>query len=81
MSSMNLDRIEIMDRDMAKVLAAKTERERLQIAWGMWRSVRRMLTRLITAENPDWSEELVQAEVRRRMAGTDVPEIDWEAYQ
>ncbi len=68
MSSMNLDRIEIMDRDMAEVLAAKTEGERLQIAWGMWRSVRRMLTRLITAENPDWTEELVQAEVSRRMA-------------
>jgi len=68
MSSMNLDRIEIMDRDMAKVLATKTEAERLQISWGMWRSVRRMLTRLITSENPDWSEQQVQEEVSRRMA-------------
>ena len=68
MFSMNLDRIEIMDREMAKVLAAKTEAERLAIAWGMWRSARRMLTRLVTAENPNWSEELVRAEVNRRMA-------------
>lgn len=57
-----------MDPDMVKVLAAKTEAERLKIAWGMWRSVRRMLTRLIAAENPSWSEQKVQAEVSRRMA-------------
>ena len=60
--------MEFMDPEMVKVLAAKTERERLAISWGMWRSVRRMLTRLVAAENPDWSEDLVRAEVSRRMA-------------
>lgn len=68
MFSMNVDRMEFMDPDMVKVLAAKTEAERLKIAWGMWRSVRRMLTRLVAAENPGWSEQMVQAEVSRRMA-------------
>ena len=81
MSAMNLDRIEIMDRHMAKVLGAKTEAERLAIAWGMWRSVRRMLTNLMTAENPDWSPKKIQAEVSRRLAGDNLPDIDWEAYQ
>ncbi|HEY2415465.1 MAG TPA: hypothetical protein VGI40_24700 [Pirellulaceae bacterium] len=57
-----------MDRQMAEVLAAKTEAERLQIAWGMWRSARRMLTRLLTSEHPNWSAEEVQREVSRRMA-------------
>jgi hypothetical protein len=68
MFSMNLDRIEIMDREMAKVLAAKTEAERLEISWGMWRSARRMLTNLVTAEHSDWSPEQIQAEVSRRLA-------------
>jgi hypothetical protein len=59
---------ENVDRQMAEVLAAKTEAERLAIAWGMWRAARRMLTRLLTHEHPDWSAEQVQQEVSRRLA-------------
>jgi hypothetical protein len=65
---MHTGRIEIVDRQMAEVLAAKTEAERLAIAWGMWRSARRMLTQLLTHEHPDWSAEEVQQEVSRRLA-------------
>lgn len=60
--------IEIMDRDMARVLAQKTEAERLQIAWGMWRSARNMITNLLRAESPTLSDEEIQREVARRLS-------------
>ncbi len=65
---MNTRQIEIVDREMATILAQKTEAERLQIAWGMWRSARNMLTRLVQAENNELSVDEVQAEVSRRLA-------------
>jgi hypothetical protein len=65
---MHTGRIEIVDHQMAEILAAKTEAERLEIAWGMWRSARRMLTQLLMHENPDWSAEKIQQEVSRRLA-------------
>jgi hypothetical protein len=65
---MHTGRIEIVDRQMAEILAAKTEAERLAISWGMWRAARRMLTQLLTSEHPDWSAEEVQREVSRRLA-------------
>jgi lauroyl/myristoyl acyltransferase len=68
MSLMHTGRIEIVDRQMAEILAAKTEAERLAISWGMWRSARRMLTQLLTHEHADWSSEKVQEEVSRRLA-------------
>ena len=61
-------KIEVVDRDVAAILAGKSEAERLRIAWGMWRSAKRMLTCLVTSENRDWSDEQIQAEVSRRMA-------------
>jgi len=60
--------VEIVDRDMAKVLAEKTEAERLQIGWGMQRAARRMMTRLVRAERPTWSDKQIAAEVARRFA-------------
>jgi len=60
--------IEIVDRDMARVLAEKTEAERLRIGWGMQRSVRRMMTRIVRAEHPDWTDEEVGREVAGRFA-------------
>ncbi len=65
---MKTTRIEIVDREMASVLSVKSEAERLQIAWGMWRSARRMMARTIAHENRDWTAEQVQAELSRRMA-------------
>lgn len=60
--------MEIVDRDMARVLAEKTEVERLQIGWGMQRSAVRMMTRIIRAERPDWTDEEVGREVARRIS-------------
>jgi hypothetical protein len=60
--------VEVIDPEMAAILQQKTEAERLQIAWGMWRSVRDMLLCLMRAEHPDWSEEAVRLEVARRLA-------------
>ena len=46
----------------------KTEAERLQIGWGMQRSARRMMTRIIRAEHPDWTDEHVAREVAGRFS-------------
>jgi hypothetical protein len=60
--------MEIVDPAMARVLAAKTEVQRLVIGWGMWRSAVRMMTRILRAEHPDWSEEEIGREVAGRMS-------------
>jgi Rv0078B-related antitoxin len=60
--------VEIMDEDVARVLRTKTGAERLQIAFGMYSSARRMLTRFLTTEHPEWSEEQVREEVGRRLS-------------
>lgn len=44
-----------MQADMVSILSGKTEAERLKIAWGMWRSARRMIHRIVVSENPDLS--------------------------
>ena len=60
--------MEIVDHDMARVLAEKTEAERLQIGWGMQRSAVRMMTRIIRAGHPNWTDEEVRREVARRIS-------------
>jgi hypothetical protein len=80
MPAMDLRRIEIVDRQMAEILAAKTEGERLAIAWKMSRSARRMLTQLLSDEDPDWSPEKVQAELSLRIANGEVPSMNLEGF-
>jgi hypothetical protein len=53
---------------IAAILRTKTERERLKIAWGMWRSARSMLQNLFRSEHPDWSESELNREVARRLS-------------
>lgn len=60
--------IEIVDSEMAAVLAAKTGAERLAIAAGMFRSARRMLESHLRASHPTWSDEQVGEEVARRLS-------------
>ena len=60
--------IEVIDAAMARVLSQKTEAERLQIAWGMWRSARSMLQNLLKTEHPDWNDAEVNREVARRLS-------------
>lgn len=64
----HLQNIEMVDREMANILASKTGAERLQIAWGMWRSARMMLTNVLRSERPEASEEELSREVARRMS-------------
>ena len=66
--AMNTPRIEIVDREMARILSQKTEAERLQVAWGMWRSARKMLWQLVESENDNRTVDEVRDEVNRRMA-------------
>jgi len=65
---MSTRQLEIVDREMAAILARKTEAERLQMAWGMWRSARNMITRLLQAENNQLPDAEIQADVSRRLA-------------
>jgi len=66
--NMNASQIEIVDRDMARFLTQKTEGERLRVAWGMWRSARRMLTLQIKSENSGQSDAQILQEVSRRLS-------------
>jgi hypothetical protein len=59
---------DVIDPEMAVILAQTTEQERLEIAYGMWRSARAMIQAIVAAEHPDWSEEEVQKAVARRMS-------------
>ncbi len=59
--------VETMDSEMARVLIAKPEAERLGVAWGMWRSARTMLARMLASEHPDWTTDQVQTDVARMM--------------
>ncbi|MEX0713474.1 MAG: hypothetical protein WD278_14050 [Pirellulales bacterium] len=66
-----LARMECLDPLMADVLRAKSEAERLATGAGMWRSARDMLGRLLRAEHPEWSLDMLQRETARRMSGDD----------
>ncbi|MDZ4818984.1 MAG: hypothetical protein SGJ20_08435 [Planctomycetota bacterium] len=59
----------VVDWESAKIYAAMTERERLQVAWGMWRSARKMVARIVAAEHPELSAEEQNVIVARRMSG------------
>ncbi|NLE39749.1 MAG: hypothetical protein GX621_17155 [Pirellulaceae bacterium] len=59
---------DIIDERMAVIMREKTEWERLEIAFGMWRFARDLMGRTIRAENPDWTEEAIQHEVASRMS-------------
>lgn len=57
-----------IDEEMVAVLAIKTEAERLQIAWGMWRSARKMVERMVAFENRDLPPDEQQRIVASRMS-------------
>ena len=68
---MDLDqlRLECVDQEIAELLRAKTPAQRLEIAFSLWRSARKMLTCLLESQHPDWNDVQVTAEVARRMSG------------
>lgn len=61
-------KIERMDPQMVEMLRTKSGAERLAIAFGMFRSARRMITSQLRFEHPAWDEETLQREVARRIA-------------
>ncbi|HVT58345.1 MAG TPA: hypothetical protein VHR45_08085 [Thermoanaerobaculia bacterium] len=66
----DLERIELVDDNMAHHLRALSGAQRLAIASGMFASARRMLRSHLVAEHPDWDEGRLEREVARRLSGT-----------
>jgi hypothetical protein len=64
--------VEVVDEIMVPCLRAKTEAERLEMAAGMWRFARDMYLSLARQRHPDWTQEQIQREAKRRLcAGLD----------
>ena len=61
-------RWEEVSDEMAEILRQKTGAERLEIAFGMWRSAIRLVTQSVKNQYPEWTEEERQREVARRMS-------------
>lgn len=68
-------KIERMDPEMVEVLRTKGGAERLTIAFGMFRSARRMLASQLRSEHPDWDGETLQREVSARITGASAREF------
>ena len=64
---------ERMDERMVDALRGMTERQRLEIAWDMWRSARDMIENLLRAEHPDWTDRQLAIEIGRRLLGQAYP--------
>lgn len=60
--------LECVDDVMAEILRNKTGEERLQIAFGLYSSARRMLLSHLRTQHPEWDEERINCEVARRMS-------------
>ena len=60
--------IETIDDQTAEILRLRGPAERLEMAFGMWRSAREIITSILVAEHPDWSEDEVASEVARRLS-------------
>jgi len=65
---MEMSRIEVIDDVMCGILKKKTSFERLEIAFGLWRSARIQLFNYLQSQHPDWDEETIQQEIVRRMS-------------
>jgi hypothetical protein len=61
-------RIEVIDETMAEVLRRKTPAERLAIAFGLWRSARKLLRGQLISLHPEWDAERLDHEVARRLS-------------
>ena len=61
-------RIESVDEAMAEIYREKTPAERLQIAFGLWRSAKILLFNLLRSSHPEWDEKRLQREVARRIS-------------
>jgi len=62
-------RYEIIDDQMAEILRAKTPAERLEMANGMWRTARELISSKLRYDHPEWTADQIWAETARRMSG------------
>ena len=60
--------IEAVDDVMCEILKKKSSRERLKIAFGLWRSARKQLFTYIRSLHPDWDEKRISKEVAKRIS-------------
>lgn len=60
--------VEVLDKEMIKVLKNKTGKERLEIAFNMWKFAKTLITNRVKEQYPDFSSEEVSREVARRMS-------------
>lgn len=70
MGTFRLDpgQIEVIDDTLAEVLRRKTPAERIKIGFGLWTSARDMLLASLKKTHPEWSIEMVEKEVARRLS-------------
>jgi len=60
--------IESVDEAMVEIYKKKTPSQRLQIAFGLWRSAKIMLTNNLRSLHPEWDEKRLQREVAGRIS-------------
>ena len=58
----------MIDDALAEVLRRKTPAERIKIGFGLWTSARDMLLASLKKTHPEWSIEMVEKEVARRLS-------------
>jgi hypothetical protein len=61
--------IEVIDDCMAQVLRAKTPLERVQMIGASNRTARLLAAAGARFQHPEWTDEMIQAEVIRRVCG------------
>lgn len=60
--------IDTVDDQTVEVLRQRGAPGRLEIAFGMWRSAREIITAILESQHQDWSRDDVAAEVARRLS-------------
>jgi hypothetical protein len=60
--------IEVVDDAMAEILRRKTPAERIRIGFMLWTSARNMLRTHLKRTHPEWSAEIVEKEVIKRLS-------------
>jgi hypothetical protein len=81
-------RLDSPDPVQARMIRAFSGPQRLQLAAGLCRSVRRMLRAYLADQHPDWGSDRLEREITRRIAGGSSPSpvsvpiglslFDWE---
>jgi hypothetical protein len=60
--------IESVDEAMVEIYKSKTPKERLQIAFGLWRSAKIILFNNLRSLHPEWDLERIKNEVAKRIS-------------